>query len=83
MQVIVTLQAAKHFNKIPSIEQKKIKRKFEILEQNPYEGKKLSAELSETRAIRAWPYRILYYINQKEKKIFIINIVHRQSAYKN
>lgn len=83
MQVIVTPKATKQFVKLPKTDQKKIKRKFETLEQNPYEGKKLSAELSETRAIRAWPYRILYYINQKEKKIFIINIVHRQGAYKN
>ncbi len=83
MQIIVTPKAIRQFDRIPRIDQKKIKRKLETLEQNPYEGKKLSAELSETRTIRAWPYRILYYINQKEKKVFIVSIVHRQGAYKN
>ena len=83
MQAIITPEATKQFDKIPKVERKKIKRKIGTLEQDPYQGKKLSAELSETRVIRAWPYRILYYIDQKENKIFIVNIVHRQGAYKN
>lgn len=83
MQVIVTPKAIRQLRKIPKNDQTKIKRKLGILEDDPLAGKKLSDELSETRVVRAWPYRILYYINQKEKKIFIVNIVHRQGAYKN
>lgn len=83
MQVFVTPKASRQFRKISKTEQTKIKRKLGILEDDPFAGKKLSDELSELRALRAWPYRILYYINSKEKKIFIVNIVHRQGAYKN
>ncbi len=80
MQIIVTPKAIRQFDRIPRIDQKKIKRKLETLEQNPYEGKKLSAELSETRTIRAWPYRILFTIERNE--IRITNVVRRQGAYK-
>ncbi len=82
MQIIITPKATKQFKQIPKTEHTKIKRKIKILEDFPYLGKKLSAEISETRVIRAWPYRIIYYINHKENKIFIVNIVHRQGAYK-
>ncbi|OGH39122.1 MAG: hypothetical protein A3B44_01720 [Candidatus Levybacteria bacterium RIFCSPLOWO2_01_FULL_38_21] len=82
MQIIVTPKAAKDYKLLPKTEQTKIKRKLEILEENPYIGKKLSAEFSELRVLRAWPYRIIYYIDNKRGKIFIVNIHHRQGAYK-
>jgi len=82
MEVIVTPKALKQYNHLPKIEQTKIKKKLKILERNSQEGKKLSGEYADLRSLRAWPYRIIYYIDSKQKKIFIVTIAHRQGVYK-
>lgn len=82
MQVIVTPKALKQYNNLPKTEQLKIKKKLYILEQNPLEGKKLSGAYAILYSIRAWPYRIIYYIDEKQKKLFIVTIAHRQGVYK-
>lgn len=76
MQVIITPEAEKQYRHLPKPQQEKIRRKLAVLEQSPFEGKKLSGSLSETRSLRAWPYRILYY------KVFVVTIAHRQGVYK-
>ncbi len=82
MQVIITPKAQKQYKKLPKPEQTKIKRKLITLEQEPLAGKKLEGEFSELRTIRAWPYRIFYYLDEKDDKLFITGIFHRQGAYK-
>jgi mRNA-degrading endonuclease RelE of RelBE toxin-antitoxin system len=82
MQVIVTPKALKQYNHLPQTEKAKIKKKLLVLEQNSKEGKKLSGEYAELRSLRVWPYRIIYYIDEVQKKIFIVTIAHRQGVYK-
>lgn len=82
MQLILSKDAEKQYNKLPKPVQTKIKRKLLSLTENPLEGKKLEGKLSESRSIRAWPYRIIYIINTKQKRIEVSAILHRQSAYK-
>jgi addiction module RelE/StbE family toxin len=82
MEVIVTPKALKQYNHLPKTEQAKIKKKLLLLEKNAQEGKKLSGEYAELRSLRVWPYRIVYYIDNKGKKIFVVTIAHRQGVYK-
>jgi mRNA-degrading endonuclease RelE of RelBE toxin-antitoxin system len=82
MEVIVTPKALKQYNHLPKTEQTKIKKKLLLLEQNAQEGKKLSGEYTELRSLRAWPYRIVYFIDNKVKKIYVVTIAHRQGIYK-
>lgn len=82
MQLIITPKAQKHFGKLPKPEQKKIIKKLSVLADDPLSGKKLEGDLQEIRSIRAWPYRILYYIDTKNKTVYITSILHRQGAYK-
>lgn len=82
MQVIVTPKALKQYNHFPKSEQAKIKKKLISLEQNPQEGKKLSGEFEELRSLRSWPFRIIYFIDKKQSKIFVVTIAHRQGVYK-
>lgn len=82
MQVIVTPKALKQYKHLPKTDQQKIKKKLLVLEQNAKEGKKLSGEFSELRSLKAWPYRIIYYIDKGQKKIYITTITHRQGVYK-
>lgn len=82
MKVVITPSAQKDFSRLQQKDRQKVKTKLVVLETNPLEGKKLSGELKELRSIRAWPYRILYYINVKEKTVYVTSIIHRQGAYK-
>jgi addiction module RelE/StbE family toxin len=82
MEVIITPKALKQYQHLPKSEQTKIKKRLSLLEKNPQEGKKLSGKLLGIRSLKAWPYRIIYLINEKQKNIFVITIAHRQGIYK-
>jgi len=81
MKVILSKEAQKNYAHLPVSEQKKVKKKLFSLEKNPFDGKKLEGQLSKYRSIRAWPYRIIYQINEKEQSVEVSSILHRQSAY--
>jgi addiction module RelE/StbE family toxin len=80
MQIVITAEANKQYKHLPKTEQIKIKKKLAQLEQEPLAGKILSGELSGYRSIRAWPYRIIYSID--DLNVTIKSILHRQGAYK-
>ena len=82
MQVIVTPNALRQYEHFQKSDQIKIRNKLLLLEKHPLEGKKLAGKLAEIRSLRAWPYRILYYVNKKERKVFIVTIAHRQGVYR-
>lgn len=82
MQVIITPKAQKHFEHLSKSDQTKINKKLSALENDPFSGKKLSGELKEQRSLKAWPYRIIYYINFLENNLYVTAIIHRQGAYK-
>lgn len=82
MQVILSLDAQKQYQKFSKPQQKKIFKKLQSLQDNPYAGKKLTGELTGIRSLRAWPYRILYEVNEKKNRIEIHVIAHRQGVYK-
>ena len=83
MKIIITPEAIKQYGRLPKTEQKKIKKKITILEQDQNAGKKLSGNFSELRSLRVWPYRILYYTNETQNTIYIVTIAHRQGVYRN
>lgn len=82
MEVIITPKATKQYRNLTQPDQIKIKKRILLLKSQPLEGKKLSGTLAEMRSLRAWPYRILYYIDLKKQKLFIVTIAHRQGVYK-
>lgn len=81
MQVILSDTATKQYKRLPKAVQEKVKKKLFLLATNPYAGKKLSGELAGIYSLRAWPYRILYEINEQEKRIETHKIKHRQGDY--
>lgn len=82
MEVFLSKDAAKQYNKLPKPERMKIKKRLAFLADFPFEGKKLSGEFDGLYTIRVWPYRVIYEINKKEKKIEVHKIAHRQGVYK-
>jgi len=81
MQVILSNDATKQYKRLPKVAQTKVKKKLLLLTKSPYAGKKLSGELAGIYSLRAWPYRILYGVNEREKRVDIHKIKHRQRAY--
>lgn len=82
MRVYFTPSAQKDFKRLALIDQKKIAKKLSTLGSSPFSGKKLGGEFAGFWTIRAWPYRIIYEINDKSKRVEIHKIKHRQGAYK-
>ena len=82
MLVILSTDAQKQYKHLPRTEQIKVRKKLQILENIPLAGKKLTGELHNIRSLRAWPYRIIYEINETEKRVEIHKIAHRQGVYK-
>ncbi|MFC1647339.1 type II toxin-antitoxin system RelE/ParE family toxin [Patescibacteria group bacterium] len=80
MTLYLTKDADKSLKKIPSSEQKKVSRKLINLESSIEKGKKLEGELKNKYSLKTWPYRIIYLISKQ--KIIVLNILHRQEAYR-
>lgn len=82
-RVIVSKEAQKNLSKVPVDYAERIRTKIAVLATEPYIGKKLEGRLSNRYSIRIWPYRIIYKIIKQKLIIEVIEIKHRQSAYKN
>lgn len=82
MQVILSKDAEKQYLRLPKTQQLKVKKKLKSLEEQYANGKKLTGELKGVLSLRAWPYRILYTINEKKKRVEVLKIAHRQGVYK-
>lgn len=82
MQVILSKDASKQYNYLLKSEQKKVKKKLVLLENDPFLGKRLSGDLEGSYSLRAWPYRIIYQINTDDQMVEVSAILHRQGAYK-
>ncbi|MBI2426306.1 MAG: type II toxin-antitoxin system RelE/ParE family toxin [Candidatus Kerfeldbacteria bacterium] len=75
-------RAAKSLRKIDSRYLPRIKRALRSLEFHPHIGKALGGELEGSFVIRVWPYRIIYTIDNGRLVVAVIDIAHRQGAYK-
>ena len=80
MKIIYSSKARKQLTKIPKKELKKIFPKIEKLSLDPMAGKYLKGEYGGFLSLRAWPYRIIYKIEDNTLTIF--SIAHRQGVYK-
>lgn len=82
VQVIFTRTAEKSFLKLPLEAKKKITKGVEKLIENPHAGEKLKGEFEGQYKLYAWPYRIIYIFDPKGKIVTIVEVEHRQGAYK-
>ncbi len=82
MKLALSDEAKKQYQHLSKSDQEKILKKFVFLQKNPQAGKKLMGELKGVYSLRAWPYRIIYEINQQKSLIEVHKIAHRQGVYK-
>lgn len=81
-QVIFTRTAEKSFLKLPINAKKKIAKAVERLASNPLVGEKLKGEFAGQYKLYAWPYRVIYIYSATENILTVVEVEHRQGAYK-
>ena len=81
-RIEISRRAKKSLDNLPLFYQRRIQAALVAISKDPFVGKKLEGEYKGIWSYRVWPYRILYCIDKKEILVLIINIKHRQSAYK-
>ena len=82
MDVLLTEEANKQYNKLIKTDKIKVDKKILLLFNDSRAGKKLSGEFIGKYSLKAWPYRIIYIIEESKKIIWILSILHRQGVYK-
>lgn len=55
---------------------------LEVIESNPFSGKKLHGKRQDQYSVRVWPYRVVYKIYKSRRLIIVIEFDHRGGAYK-
>lgn len=75
-------KAEKRLKNIPEFFQHRLKSALLALQDEPYLGKKLLGQYKGLYSLNIWPYRIIYAIYKKELIVIMVDIGHRQGAYK-
>lgn len=81
-QVFFSKTAEKSFLKLPQVAKKKIEKAINKLMENPLAGEKLKGEFEGQYKLYAWPYRVVYIFSAEESIVTIVEVEHRQGAYK-
>lgn len=81
-RVLLKNAAQKSLRKIDKCYRVRIDTALVTLQEDPWLGKALNGELEGFFSLRVWPYRIIYAIYKNEAVVFVVDIDHRQDAYK-
>ena len=79
--VILSNTARGQIKKLPRRYQKSALEALEDLKETPLSGKALARELKSRFSFQFGPYRIIYKIKKREKKVEVLVIRHRKYAY--
>lgn len=80
-QIKLTGKAKKELKSIKKIYEAAISSALEELKENPFAGKPLTQELTGKYSYKIDTYRIIYKINKKDQRIYIITAGHRSAVY--
>jgi mRNA-degrading endonuclease RelE of RelBE toxin-antitoxin system len=80
-EIILSKTAGNQIKKLPIRYKKSALEALKDLKTNPLLGKALVRELKGRFSFQFGPYRIIYKINKKEKRVEVLTIRHRKYAY--
>lgn len=80
-QLVLSNTARLQIKKLPKHYQRSAIEALEDLRTNPLSGKALARELSGRLSYHFGPYRILYKINKRIKRVEVLAVRHRKFAY--
>ncbi len=81
-QVLLVRRAEREFDSLSEGVRLKVFKVLELLQADPFQGKALKGPLSGCWTIRAWPFRVVYEVDQKKRVVYIVTITHRKDAYR-
>lgn len=80
-RVVLSNSAKNQIKKLPLRYRKSAIEALQDLKENPLLGKTLARELKGRFSFQFGPYRIVYKINRKEKRVDILAVRHRKHSY--
>lgn len=80
-EVILSRTAQSQIKKLPVRYKRSVIELLNDLKDDPLLGKALMCELKGRFSLKTGPYRIIYKINKKEKRVEVLAIRHRKYAY--
>jgi len=81
-QVIIQRPAEKELDALEKSVHKRIVTRLLALEENPRPAGVKKLQGQESYRLRVGDYRILYTIDDKSKKVFIVAVGHRREVYR-
>lgn len=81
MQVKATPRFIKNLDKLDATVKRRILKRTGELVDDPYKGKALKGELSGLFSLRVGDYRVIYWIDEKEGIVWLIDVGHRKRVY--
>ncbi len=81
-KLIISTKASSELKRIPKNHQKAIISALSEIIENPILGKPLTRELIGRFSFRVGIYRIIYKVDQKDRKIIVLRAGHRTKVYK-
>jgi len=80
--VLLSNQAEKFYKKLRKNVRTRVRGALITLESQPQAGKRLHGELRENYSLRIGKLRIIYYISEKDKTVYVIAIGPRKTIYR-
>lgn len=83
VKVFLSESALRDLKKLPRVISKRIFRKLEEFQENPFSSKNLKKLAGQPYyRIRVGDYRIIFELGKKEGEIYVLKISHRKNIYK-
>lgn len=79
--LILSKQAHNFYEELTGKHKQQVANAFDVLQQDPKQGKQLKGDLKGYWAMRVGIYRIIYFIKGKEVIVEILRIHHRKEVY--
>jgi mRNA interferase RelE/StbE len=76
-----TRKFEKDFRKLAADLKRRVDQQVKTLETQPYSGKRLRGEFEGSYSFRIGDYRIIYWVDETEKKIVLLTVAHRRTVY--
>lgn len=81
-KIKISARAKKELKQLPNSYNRVIEQSLKELKEDPYIGKPLSQELAGIYSFRLGVYRLLYLIDEQDKKVILLSAGHRATIYK-
>ncbi len=78
----IKTKALKQIESLPMKDKQKIFASMEVLKENPLAGKQLEGKHKGFRALRVWPYRIIYAVDHRIITVTVVKVGHRKNVYR-